>query len=73
MFSDYTMKIRGSSNVSGTIDLEFLNISGRICADDWDDRDATVVCRELGKGKGMAVIYILQLYTLIIKQWQKHD
>jgi hypothetical protein len=40
------------SNVSGSLDIKFLNISGRICADDWDDKDASVACRELGYSKG---------------------
>lgn len=50
--TDYTLGIRGSSNISGAIDVKFMNISGRICADDWDDRDAKVACRELGFSRG---------------------
>jgi hypothetical protein len=41
-FVDYTLNIEGRSNVSGSLDIKFLNISGRICADDWDDKDASV-------------------------------
>ena len=51
-FVDYTLNIEGRSNVSGSLDIKFLNISGRICADDWDDKDASVACRELGYSKG---------------------
>ncbi|XP_033749618.1 deleted in malignant brain tumors 1 protein-like isoform X1 [Pecten maximus] len=56
--SNYSLGIQGSSKArssnSGSVELKFLNISGRICADDWDDNDATVVCRELGYSKGIA-------------------
>jgi hypothetical protein len=33
-----------------------MNISGRICSDNWDDKDATVVCRELGWGQGQLFV-----------------
>ena len=51
-YSDYQVAVSGSSNTSGALELTFLNISGRICADGWDDADATVACRELGYMKG---------------------
>ncbi|XP_052791481.1 deleted in malignant brain tumors 1 protein-like isoform X3 [Mya arenaria] len=41
-------------NAAGTVEVKFLNITGRICADDWDDNDAKVVCRQLGYANGQA-------------------
>ena len=38
----------------GSVTVNFMNISGRICADDWDDVDARVLCRQLGFAKGVA-------------------
>ena len=45
--------ITGGGNV-GSVTVNFMNISGRICADDWDDFDARVLCRQLGFAKGVA-------------------
>ncbi|XP_052098351.1 deleted in malignant brain tumors 1 protein-like [Mytilus californianus] len=52
--TNYTLDIEGRSNISGSLNINFLNITGRICADDWDDKDATVACRQLGYSKGSA-------------------
>lgn len=49
----YTLSIDGSKNYSsGALEINFLNISGRICADGWDNKDAVVACRELGYSLG---------------------
>lgn len=58
---DYSLGIRGSSNTSGSVELTFLNISGRICADDWDNNDATVACRELGHSMGEYAQYCMNV------------
>lgn len=36
-----------------------MNISGRICADDWDEKDATVACRQMGYVKGKTTISVM--------------
>ena len=46
------MSITGDKNV-GSVTVTFMNISGRICADEWDDADAAVVCRQLGYSQGL--------------------
>lgn len=51
--TEYTLGIAGSSNNSGSLELTYMNISGRICADDWDEKDATVACRQMGYVKGL--------------------
>ncbi|XP_060571753.1 deleted in malignant brain tumors 1 protein-like isoform X2 [Ruditapes philippinarum] len=44
-------------NGAGPVVVNFMNVSGRICADDWDDRDATVVCKQLGYANGQAYFH----------------
>ena len=39
-----------SSLAAGRVEICIGNSYGSICNDRWDDRDATVVCGQLGKG-----------------------
>ena len=33
---------------------------GRVCMQDWDDRDANVTCKELGYAGGVAYLHIMK-------------
>ena len=46
-------------NGAGSVVVKYLNISGRICADGWDDNDARVVCHQLGFRNGEKLNYAL--------------
>ncbi|KAL3866131.1 hypothetical protein ACJMK2_043461, partial [Sinanodonta woodiana] len=52
--TSYTLTLSGPNNSTGAVEVKFLNITGRICADNWDDVDATVVCKEMGFSRGEA-------------------
>ena len=39
--------------------MNFMNITGRICSDGWDDNDAKVFCSELGFQYGKAYEHFL--------------
>lgn len=43
----------------GRVELNRLGVWGAICDEDWDDRDATVVCRMLG-------LYVYYIYNDIM-------
>ena len=40
---------------TGSVIVNFMNISGRICVDGWDDVDARVVCKNLGYADGNVI------------------
>ncbi|ESO09321.1 hypothetical protein HELRODRAFT_152847, partial [Helobdella robusta] len=45
----------GVGRGEGRVELKISNITGTICSDRWDDRDAKVICRMLGFNKAKAV------------------
>ena len=40
--------VQGASSVTGIVQLCQYEDWGTICANEWDDLDATVVCKQLG-------------------------
>ncbi|XP_052276945.1 deleted in malignant brain tumors 1 protein-like isoform X3 [Dreissena polymorpha] len=38
----------------GVVEVSYLNITGRVCSEGWDDLDATVLCKQLGFYYGQA-------------------
>lgn len=38
----------GTSELNGRVEICFRGYWGTICDDQWDDNDATVVCRQIG-------------------------
>ncbi|XP_025115895.1 deleted in malignant brain tumors 1 protein-like [Pomacea canaliculata] len=53
--TDYTFSLDGRNrNNSGEVQVTFMNITGSICSDNWDDADARVFCKELGFLTGQA-------------------
>ncbi|KAK7116610.1 hypothetical protein V1264_002264 [Littorina saxatilis] len=61
--TDYTYTIESSpSNNTGAVLVRFMNITGRICSDGWDDKDAQVFCSELGFQFGTAYEHFAYSY-----------
>ena len=58
MITEAKISVAGK-NGAGPVVVDFMNISGRICADDWDDRDAMVVCKQLGYANGTFTFFFL--------------
>ncbi len=46
------MLVNGSSNSSGTVLVCYNNTYSTICDHSWDELDAEVVCKQLGKTNG---------------------
>jgi hypothetical protein len=40
--------VGGTSEFNGRVEICFRDNWGTICDDNWDDNDATVVCRQIG-------------------------
>ena len=55
LFPDTSVRlIDGINKLEGRVEIMYQGIWGTICDDEWDDIDATVLCRELGYYNGTA-------------------
>ena len=45
-----------NSEISGRVELCIDNVYGSVCNDRWDERDAFVICRQLGRGESFNII-----------------
>lgn len=58
--ADYTYSLSGGpTNNTGEVLVRFMNSTGRVCSDTWNDTDAKVFCRELGFQFGKAYEHFL--------------
>ena len=60
-----TLRLVGGSNYrSGRVEIFIINNTwGTVCNDNWDDRDARVVCRQLGFGDSGTAVQAFSLNT----------
>ena len=52
----------GTNESNGRVEICRHRTWGAVCSDDWDERDAEVVCRQLGfnpKGDMLVIFYVL--------------
>ena len=65
-FSDIEVRIRGDQATSGVVEIRenTSDVWGTVCADFWDNADATVVCRMLGYKWGIGRTVIYHIVTL---------
>ena len=64
--TDWEMRlINGGSSLEGRLEVCLNGVWGTICDQSWDDRDAGVVCSQLGySARGISIVQINQ-YNLI--------
>ena len=56
--SNGDIRLVGGNTTSGRVEICFNNTWGTVCDDEWDNTDASVVCRQLGYGWSMNTNYI---------------
>ncbi|XP_012686740.2 neurotrypsin [Clupea harengus] len=67
-----SMRLQGGrSRLEGAVEVYLNGVWGSICSNSWDDRDAAVVCKQLGQGfKGSARVSALSRLGFSTVHWQ---
>lgn len=60
--------VGGSRPSEGRVEITINNITGTVCDDDWDDRDAAVICRMIGY-RWMSTITFLHVTCCNVMQY----
>ena len=67
---DYVLRLaNGNRKSEGRVEIFDSNIWGTVCADNWDLRDAIVVCRQLGYSSALTAKGKASFGTGIGKKW----